>query len=151
MVERFKIEGLKEVQAALRELPNATSKNIMRRVLLKRAEPVAEAAEARVAVRYGWLKGSINVSTRLTRRQKKRHKNGGPNDVEVFIGPGSDPAAHNQEFGNRYQPAQPFMRPAWDATKMGVLEGIKDDMWAEIEKAAQRLARKAARAAAKGK
>ena len=56
------------------------------------------------------------------------------------------PQAHLQEFGTKDQPPQPFMRPAWDAEKRGVLEGIKDDLWAEIKKAAARLAKKALKA-----
>lgn len=151
MVERVKIEGLKEVQAALRALPDATAKNVMRRILKKRGEPIAEAARSNVPVDQGDLKNSIAVSTKLSRRQKAKHRKGGPDDIEVFIGPGTHPQAHMQEFGTFKEPAQPFMRPAWDAEKTGVLEGIKDDLWTEINKAAQRLARKAARAAAKSK
>jgi hypothetical protein len=42
------------------------------------------------------------------------------------------------------------MRPAWDSGKDALLEGIADDLWAEISKAAARQAKKAARLAAKG-
>lgn len=142
-----KVEGLKDIQAALTELPKATAKNVMRRVLLERAEPIAEAARAGVPIDEGHLKESINVSTRLTRRQRGRHRKPHRDDVEVFIGPGTNPAGHLQEFGTRDHPAQPFMRPAWDAEAEGVLEGIQDDMWAEIEKVVARRARKAAKAA----
>jgi hypothetical protein len=41
----IKIEGLSDVMSALRDLPNSTAKNVMKRVLLARAAPVAEAAE----------------------------------------------------------------------------------------------------------
>lgn len=157
----MKIEGLKEVQKALRELPNATAKNIMRRILTKRAEPIAQAARDRVPVGFGNLKNSIAVSTKLSRRQKSKHRKPHKDDVEVYVGPGTHPQAHWMEFGTgeRRQrksgksigdvPKQPFMRPAWDATRAGILPGIRTDMWAEIKKAADRLARKAARIAAK--
>ena len=145
MTITVKVAGLKEVQAALRALPNATAKNIMRRVLLKRAGPVAEAARALVPVHEGHLRNSIHVSTRLTRRQRGRHRKVDRDDVEVFVGPGSDPAAHLQEFGSSHHAAQPFMRPAWDRTKDDLLEGVGADMWAEIEKAVRRLAKKAAK------
>ena len=49
-----------------------------------------------------------------------------------------------QEFGTVKDPRQPYLRPAWDAERIGVLEGIKEDLWAEIEKAAARRARRAA-------
>jgi hypothetical protein len=44
-------------------------------------------------------------------------------------------------------PAQPFLRPAWDAGKRGVLNEFGRLLWAEIDKAAKRQARKALRAA----
>jgi HK97 gp10 family phage protein len=142
-----KVEGLKEVQAALRELPNATAKNVMKRVLLRRAQPVADVAKGLVRVFEGHLQHSINVSTNLTRRQKARHRKVDRDDVEVFVGPGTDPAAHLNEFGSSHQTAHPFMRPAWDQTKDDLLEGVAADMWEEIERAAARLARKTARLA----
>ena len=150
MTITMKVEGLSEVKAALRQLPDATAKTVMRRVLRKRAEPVAEAARQLVPIDSGALKNSIVVSTKLTRRQKGRHRKVDRDDVEVFVGPGADPAAHLQEFGSSQHPAQPFMRPAWDRTKDDLLAGVGADMWAEIEKAAARLAKKAAKAALKG-
>ncbi len=72
-----------------------------------------------------------------------------PNFAEMFVGPGSDPAAVQQEFGNVLHAAQPSLTPAWEAEKMGVLKTIQTDLWAEIKKAADRLARKTARIAAK--
>ena len=151
MATIVKVEGLRELQTALRELPNATAKNVMRRVLKNRAQPIADAARARVPVAHGDLKNSIAVSTKLSRRQRGKHRKTDKNDIEMFVGPGTHPQAHMQEFGTFKEPAQPFMRPAWDAEKMGVLDGIKDDLWTEIEKAANRLAKKAAKAAAKAK
>jgi HK97 gp10 family phage protein len=143
---KVKIEGLSELKAALRALPDATAKNVVRRVLRKRGEPVAERARQLVPVDKGELKASIGVSTKLTRRQRARHQKFGPEDIEVFIGAGPHPQAHMQEFGTVKDPRQPYLRPAWDAERMGVLEGIKEDLWVEIEKAAARRARRTARA-----
>ena len=36
------------------------------------------------------------------------------------------------------------MRPAWDSNKAALLPDLKDDLWAEIQKAAEKLASKAA-------
>jgi HK97 gp10 family phage protein len=142
---KVRIEGLSQLKAALRALPDATAKNVVRRVLRKRGEPVAERARQLVPVDKGELKASIAVSTKLTRRQRARHQKFGPDDIEVFIGAGPHPQAHMQEFGTVKDPRQPYLRPAWDAERMGVLEGIKEDLWAEIEKAAARRVRRAAR------
>lgn len=141
------VEGLDAVMTALRELPNTTAKNVMKRVMIKRAEPIADRARQLVPVDQGHLRNSIHVATKLTRRQRGRHRKVHRDDVEVFVGPGADPAAHLQEFGTSHHDAQPFMRPAWDATKDEFLAGVGADMWAEIEKAAARLAKKAAKAA----
>ena len=45
--------------------------------------------------------------------------------------------------------ANPYMRPAWDAGAMKALDYIKDNLRAEIDKAATRLAKKRARTSAK--
>jgi hypothetical protein len=66
----------------------------------------------------------------------------------MFVGAGPLPQAHLQEFGAPQHGPQPFMRPAWDGGKMAMLEGLKDDLWKEIEKAASRLAKKLAKASA---
>jgi HK97 gp10 family phage protein len=149
MVIKVHVEGLAEVQTALRQLPDSTAKAVLRRVGRKRLEPVANKARELVPVGMGELRDSIAVSTRLTRRQRGKHTKDGIDDVEVFAGAGPHPQAHLQEFGTEHHGPQPFMRPAWDSEKEGVFAGIKQDLWEEIEKAAARLARKAARAAAK--
>ena len=71
---KVRIEGLSELKAALRALPDATAKNVVRRVLSKRGEPIAERARQLVPVDKGELKASIAVSTKLTRRQRARHR-----------------------------------------------------------------------------
>lgn len=101
------------------------------------------------------LKGSIRVATKLNgyaRRLQKSSKT----FAEAYMGPGGDgnakapPQGVQQEFGNKNHSPQPFMRPAWDAGKAELLDGIQDDLWAEIDKAAQRAARKTARLAKAG-
>lgn len=161
-----RIEGLKELEAALGELPKSTGKSVLRRVLLKRAAPVRDAAQSRAPKgETGVLKASAGAGTKLSARQAKLNKaaNGGgakmtadgwrsdaKNSVEVYVGFKSSPASIVQEFGSVTQPPQAFMRPAWDATQGGVLEGLKDDLWNEIQKAAKRVAKRKAKLAAKG-
>jgi HK97 gp10 family phage protein len=145
MKDIVKIEGLKEVQAALHELPKATAKNVVRRIMKERLKPVAEAAQRLVPIDQGDLRDSIVVSTKLTKRQRGKHKKDGPDDIEMFAGPNADPAAHLQEFGSRRHPAQPFMRPAWDGARQSLIENLAADFWREIEKAVARRARKMAK------
>lgn len=74
----------------------------------------------------------------------------------VIIGPGRAPQAFFAEFGTgeRFHkngksvgsmPAQPYIRPAWDSHKDGLIDEIARLMAPEIEKAAKRQANKAAR------
>ena len=107
-------------------------------------EPVAKTARALAPEHLGFLRESIDVSTKLSGRQRKLHKKQSP--VEMYIGPGPDPAAHLQEFGTGPgHHAQPFMRPAWDRHRHEVLDTIANRTWLEIEKTANRLAKRAAK------
>ena len=152
------VEGLREIDAAIGDLGKATGRNVLRRVAVKRLEPMAEEARRMAPDDPNTggldLKNSIAVSTRLGKRQGKlnrKHKS----EAEAHMGPSgpegkAPPQGVQQEFGNQNHGPQPFMRPTWDAGQGALLEGVKEDLWAEIEKAAERQARKAARLAAKG-
>lgn len=139
-----KVEGLREVNDALGQLPKATGRNVMRRVAVKRLQPIADDMKAKAPVHVAELRESIGVTTRKPKSRRKI------SEVEAYAGPGRQPQAHLQEFGTSRHGPQPFARPAWDAGKGDLLPGLADDFWDEINKAAARLARKTARLAAKG-
>ncbi|QTC88186.1 HK97-gp10 family putative phage morphogenesis protein [Brevundimonas pondensis] len=141
----FRIAGLREVNAALGQLPKATGRNVLRRVAIARLEPIAEAMRQNAPVHLSDLKDSVAVTTKRPKRHRK------VSEVEAFAGPGRHPQAHLQEFGTSQHGPQPFARPAWDEGKGDLLPGVGEDLWAEIDKAAARLARKTARLAAKGR
>lgn len=152
MKTTFRIQGLKELERALSELPKATGKNVLRRVLRKAAEPMARDMKAMAPIDEGHLVRSIGVGTRLTRRQSREHRKMFRDDraaVEMFVGAGGLVQAITQEFGTVDHPPQPFARPAWDANKRPVLDSISTDLEKEIMSAAKRLAKKQARLAAK--
>lgn len=143
------LDGLKELDDALTELPKATARNVLLRTLKEQGQPIAAAGEANAPRDKGHLADSYTVGTKLSRRQKKLHKK--ESHVELFIGPTPHPKSVQTEFGNAHQSPHPHLRPAWDGNWKRVLEGIKDSLAAQIEKARARLARKAAREAAKMK
>ncbi len=149
MATAFKVEGFAELAANLDELPKATQRGVLVRTLTKEGQPVADTASRMAPERSGRLSFSIVVSQQLTARQRREPK---VSWVEVHIGPagglGSLAYASFIEFGTVLMPAQPYMRPAWEAHKASVLTGIKFTLGAEIERSAARLARKRARAAA---
>ena len=141
-----RVEGLRELEKALAELPKATGKNTLRRVFRNRAKPIADNYRSRVRVDQGDLRDGIGVSTKLTKRQRALHrKQGSKAAVEMFIGAPGLPQAITEEFGTIDQAPHPGLRPAWDAGKQRLLDAFAKDLWMEIEKSAQRLARKAAK------
>jgi HK97 gp10 family phage protein len=147
--QTFKIEGLKELDEALKELPKATARNVLLRTLKEQGQPIADAGEANAPRLSGKLADSYTVGTKLSRRQKKQNKK--ESMVEVYVGPTPHAKSVQTEFGNAHQAAHPHLRPAWDGNVMRVLDGINRSLAEQIEKARARLARKAAREAAKMK
>ena len=169
-----RLEGLKEIEEALKELPKATGRNVIRRALTQAAEPIAtQAGSAAPAGPTGTLKRSIVVSkVRFTkgeagkaafaaalRRGASRKEagqaaheanaNAGGDDVSsgiVEIGPTLEAwYAHFVEFGTVHSRAKPFMRPAWETGKSQAAESIRELLKTEIQKAAERLAKKQAK------
>lgn len=137
-----KVEGLRELDRALGELPKSTAKAVTRQVLKDAGEPIARAARQAAPRDEMHLYESIDVSTRLSRRQRGLHLDENkPTFQEMFVGT-NNPAGVQQEFGNHRHGAQPFMRPAWDANKISTVKLISDGLWVSIEKAAKRLAKK---------
>jgi HK97 gp10 family phage protein len=147
----FRVEGLKECEEALKALPFATSKNVLRRALKVAAEPVASDAQQRVAKLTGQLGRSITVGTKLGSKRQRKEASKTREGVEVYVGAGPLPHAHIVEFGSSRQAADPFLRPAVDANGKQIMETFRDELRAEVSKAMQRHERKAARLAAKMK
>jgi hypothetical protein len=66
MAEIVRIEGLKELEAALAELPKATARNTLKRSLTKGADIVDAAAQQNAPQETGKLERSVIVGSRLT-------------------------------------------------------------------------------------
>lgn len=174
-----KIEGLAELDAALAALPKAVARNTLKRVLVKNGQRVADTAKAFAPKEEGELAESIQVSARVKNtvgnaefhaamkaglgqgaaisamRDARRAAKGEGSFAEVHVGPAQAKNKADavkrivQEFGSHNQPGTPYMRPAWDQEQNAVLEGIKQDLGGEIMKSAARVAKNAARRAAK--
>jgi HK97 gp10 family phage protein len=153
-----KIEGFADLEKALGELEKlATQKAVARRSLKAAAEPLARLAKSLApddpATSGFDLAASIKVGNRLSRSQTRQHRKMFRNDraaVEMFVGAGPLPQAVQQEFGNINHGPQPFMRPAWEQDQRALLDRLKAELWADIQKTVERAARRAARLAAKG-
>lgn len=168
-----KMEGLRELDAALAQLPKSTARSVLRRALKKAAQPVADAADRMVPVKSGGLKASLSVAGRTRNltglkeygqtlkaggsreeavgalRSARRAAGGGGSRAEIDVRY-TAPHAHLLEFGTVKMPAHPYLRPAWDGNKQAALESVKTELASEIEKAVARAGKKAARLAAKG-
>ncbi|PIL19509.1 hypothetical protein P775_14240 [Puniceibacterium antarcticum] len=146
----MRLEGFAELEAELRKLSKGTGKGALRRALRKSAQPLADKMEAGAPKDEGELRDSIGVSTKLSARQRKLHRKAVRDDkasVEMFVGAGPLPQAHLTEFGTSNQAPQPFARPAWDSDQQDMLNRLKAELWAEIEKTVKRAEARAARAA----
>lgn len=173
-----KISGLKELDDALGELSKGAARGALRRALIKSAEPMRKAAAQNAPEDTGALKASIIVTSKMDNnagkaeyaavmrgggtkaqaagalRDARRAKGIGESFAEVYLGPakGSKRDAIKaivQEFGSQYQPAQAYMRPAFDGEVKTVLNKIKDELATEIGKSVQRARKRALKKANK--
>lgn len=152
-----KIDGLRELDAALVELGSEFSKSMAkgaaRRTLLKALEPMRDTAIALApddpATNGNDLKASITTGTasKLTGRQKRAARKDDRAHVTVYMGT-ADPAAVPQEFGTINHGPQAFMRPAYDEEAEPTLRRVGDGLGPEIEKTAERAYRRRAKKAA---
>ena len=155
MTVSVKIEGFSDLEKELERLSKSQGKAVLRRALKKSAEPMADLARSMAPVDEGDLQRSITVSTKLDKRQAGMHRRMFRDErasVEMFVGPSYNLGAggrhgHFLEFGTVNHGPQPFMRPAWDRDQKPMLERLKAEIWAEIQKTIARAERKAARAA----
>lgn len=144
-----KVAGLRQLEAALSQLPKATGKVVLRRIAKQALQPVDKAwRENALAHRLtGALDESGGVTTKLTKRQARlNRKREGRSAIEMYAGP-NNPAAVPGEFGTVDQAARPFLRPAWDAKKGEVLDIVSGELGAAIEAAAKRVAKRLAKKA----
>jgi len=166
MTATMELEGFAELDAALAQLSRSAGKGVLRRSLKKAGEPLVAIVRASVRRDDGDLAESIAISTKLDKRQRGQHRKMFGSDkasVEMFIGPsynlgdggrhghlvefGTKPRINSGIFAGTAHPGtapQPFMRPAWDSDKTAMLDRLKVDLWAELQKAIARAERRAA-------
>lgn len=152
MASTVTIDGLSQLDEALQWLSKTRARGVLRKAALAGGQPIEDAWQTLAPRSVGdghHMADTGGEGTRLSPRQSKLARKEGKAFVEVYVGPGPDPAAVQEEFGNAHQPPHPFMRPAWESTKDQALKIITDTLEAEIGKvkdtAAARLAKNAAR------
>lgn len=171
-----KIAGLSETDAALGELSKATARNVLRRVLKKAGQPMADrmaelapddpntpAPDLHTSIvvspslknpvgraEFAAVKaaGGSNAEAVRALRDARRAAAGGDYFAEIYVGPDAKVYyAHLVEFGTAHSSPEPYARPAFDETKKQVLDGIVNGLKPEIDKAIARVRARAAKAA----
>lgn len=164
---RLRIEGLADAERAMDNLSKAVGRNVLRRALRKAAEPMRVLAEELAPEQSGTLKGSIRIGSLLNQSQTQLRRKMSLADrtaIELFLGPsylrgaggrhghlvefGTAPHVNGGLYAGTHHPGtapQPFLRPAFDAQARPTIERLKPLLWEEIERAAERAARRVAR------
>lgn len=147
----FRIDGLRELELALTQLPKATARAALRRVGIKALQPMADIARelAPDDPETGGkdLRASITVGTSLNARQRKLQKRRDDKAfAEVYMGT-ADPAGVPQEFGTVNHGPQPFMRPAYAREAENAIRIVAAELGGEIDKTVRRYAARQAKKA----
>jgi HK97 gp10 family phage protein len=144
------LSGFRELERALKELPKATGKNVLRRTARGALQPMAQKAKSLAPVDRGDLRDSIMVSEKRTKRVARVNRFDRNSGIQMAMGPVSGNAVLNYatfvEFGTVDTAPNPFMRPSWFGAKDEALDYVKANLGREIDRAATRLAKKAAKA-----
>ncbi|KZE16222.1 HK97-gp10 family putative phage morphogenesis protein [Sphingomonas hankookensis] len=126
-----RIEGFREASRQLAGMKKAMAAGVGRRALQIPATILADAMRERAPELEGNLKRSIGV-------EKERAKKGRP-QVAAKAG---DIASVQVEFGNGHQAAEPFARPAEEATRTERLDKFGAALKDEVDKTVIRAAKR---------
>ena len=130
---KITVTGGAETARALRELgPASAATKVLRQALGAGASEVLAAARENVPVDTGALKRSLGIG----------YKASGQYQAHVVVGHRGPRAriSHLLEFGTRKMAAQPYMRPARDASSDHALRAFASAIWPQIVREATRLA-----------
>jgi len=147
MAEILTVTGLRELEEALKRLPEAVAKKVLRKSVRAGAKLVVDEARANVPVDTGltrraiaarggrsrYANSVINVGVLSSGAKARRYIKikGVKVDVPYYW--------KYLEFGTKNAPAQPFLRPAFEAQKTAAVEAIKQALAENLEIEAARL------------
>lgn len=164
MKVKVKLDGLRELDTGLAHFKKSTQAGILSRVLKNAAKPVADKARelvpkdthelensiavavvksnaGKAAYHEAMVAGATKTEAAAAARAANRTAAGAGAKANVIVG---TPLfrAHLTEFGTVKAPAQPFLRPAFNAKSGEVLSVIKAELGREIAATAKRIAKK---------
>ena len=152
MAETIIVRGLRELQAAMRELPKNLDRRILNAALMGGARLMVNHAKASVRVDTGTLRRNIRARPvrpvshsatvivgvrKLSKKQiaafkKKTGKSGSANPSDPYYW-------RFVEFGTSKMSARPFLRPAFETKKYEAVAVIKTAIGKRIEVEAEKL------------
>lgn len=128
--ERLKWEliGIEDTVRMFNKLPEELQDRILPQAMRVGAKHVQALAKAKAPVKTGWLRDHIVIGRYP---KSKTRRNWGANWVVAWIGFKYDPEhyyGHFVEYGTKYQPPRPFMRPALKASQATILDVVRKAM-----------------------
>jgi hypothetical protein len=152
------VEGLKDLEEFLDKLPDRIARSGVQRVLRRALAPLQRLWHDNTRVRKrargngpaGRFRVSIDISSRLIRSVARGVRASGTAPACVaYVGPNKMgyPEALTEEFGaashNETPPNAPGRR-AWEAGQRTPLDIVSAELWPEIQKTADRYAKRSA-------
>jgi HK97 gp10 family phage protein len=120
-----KVSGVEELQVALDKKAKQAVRTYIRRAAKDAADIWVKAIEENAPRDTGFLAEHIAVITRFRDSNTR---------LEMQVGPVKEAFyALFQEFGTKFQEAQPFMRPAYEEHKEEVLAAFAEAMKVSLE------------------
>lgn len=167
MANTIKIEGLRELDAALAQFKKSTARGVMNRALKRAAKPIADAAKQNAPVDTGALRDSIGISVARTggagrsafadalRSGASRAEAaaaahaansaaGGQTTATVQVA-AKAPHAVFAEYGTRERGGTLFLSAAMHSRRGEALKLLGKELGSEINKTAKRIAARQAR------
>ncbi|TVQ59916.1 MAG: hypothetical protein EA379_09555 [Phycisphaerales bacterium] len=143
----MRVEGLREIDRALKQLDQRVAKRILRRAVKIAAEPPLHAVRSNAPMDTGLYVSQINVRTRV-RRWRNRKGAAVTAMVEAKSRSGKTDAFYGAflEYGTSRMPADPHFRPAFEMTKEESRRILLRELSNGLEREAKRVARAALRA-----
>lgn len=147
----FHVENLNLVPMLLRQLGDEFAPKVLRQAFLDAAIIVRDEAARRAPVKSGRLSemmgrtsgidkksgqvfvkvGGIRLSKKRIERSLRKKSEGKTQGIVITGGPYYDRFV---EYGTRFQKAQPYLRPAFDAKKEEFVLQIRDTMGDRVDK-----------------
>lgn len=149
-----RVEGLRELGEAMRELGSETAKKIASSMTSAAAGVIRKDAIVRAPEHHephmleGVLVQPGNLKRNIVRKKlSARRTNLTSEHIVTVRGKKKDGYAARygrlQEFGTVHHAPQPFLRPAFDTKKRAAVEVMRKTGWKRIEAAARKAARQA--------